>query len=51
MTKELQDELVAAWNSGYCIPPDEPKSPLDRLRAEWAKATPTERALFKMEIG
>jgi hypothetical protein len=44
MTEEVRNELIAAWNSGYCIPQDEPKTALERLRAEWVKATPTERA-------
>jgi hypothetical protein len=51
MTRELENELVEAFNSGWCIPADEPKTTLERLRAEWAKATPTERAIFQVEIG
>jgi hypothetical protein len=49
MTKEVRDELVAAFNSGWGVPPDEPESALDRLRAAWVEASDVERAIFAGE--
>jgi hypothetical protein len=52
MTNEEQAELVGAFNAGWtgAFNPDDPTSPIARLRAAWGQATELERGVFKKEI-
>jgi hypothetical protein len=51
MTPEIEAELIAAWNDGFCLPPTDPYlAGLARLRAAWSTTTDRERAIFKGEI-
>jgi hypothetical protein len=52
MTNEQQAELVGAFNDGISgrFNPDDPTSPIARLRGAWSEASGTERSVFKTEI-
>ena len=52
MSPEVERELIAAFNDGWCgryIAPAAP-STLERLRTDWTHATDAEREIFKAEI-